>query len=314
MKLAFICAGDIQVPPPAWGAVEILVWEYYNNLLDLGIHPHIYNSKNLSWVKSEIEKNNFDLVHLQHEDLLPYLHDVKTKKLAVTSHCGWAENYEHYYPYYWKTFKHILNGNHYIFALSEQIKNNYLNFGFDSNKAFITKNGVNTQNYRVTNTPKYHDRSLYLGKIEFRKRQYLVSDKNLNIDFAGFGDTLNLSSTNKLLGQWTKDKVYNETTEYANLILLSISEAHALVCMEALASGLGLVISEKSTANLDLTKKFITVIPEEKINDLQYLKEKIESNREYSINNRKEIVEYAKSFDWKIVTKEYLETVQKVIN
>ena len=62
--------------------------------------------------------------------------------------------------------------------------------------------------------------------------------------------------------------------------------------MEALAAGLGLVISEKASANLDISKKFINVIPEKKINDKEYIKKIILLNREYSCKNRKEIFDY----------------------
>jgi glycosyltransferase involved in cell wall biosynthesis len=313
MKLAFICAGDIQVPPPSWGAVEILVWEYFNNLKELGVDVRIYNSKDLNWVLSEINKENFDFIHLQHEDYLPHLKFIKDN-FAVTAHCGWAENFKYYEPYYWKTFKSIIKTNGYIFALSEQIKNNYINFGVDSSKIFITKNGVNTDRYRKTLNPSNKDRSIYLGKIENRKRQHILSDKDMNVDFAGFGNELKLSTSNKLLGTWSKEDVYAKMTDYANLILLSISEAHPLVCMEGLSAGLGLVISEKSTANLDLTKKFISVIPENKINDFDFIKKTIEENRKYSINNREEIFQYSKNFDWKNISKNYLNLVESLVN
>lgn len=313
MKLAFICAGDIQIPPPSWGAVEILVWEYFNNLKEIGVDARIYNSKDLNWVLSEINKEKFDFVHLQHEDYLPYI-KFPNNNFAVTAHCGWAENYKYYEAYYWKTFKSILKTNGYIFALSEKIKKNYIDFGVKKDKIFVTKNGVNTEKYRKTFEPIYKDRSIYLGKIENRKRQHVVSNMELNIDFAGFGNELKISNSNKLLGTWSKDDVYNKMTDYANLILLSISEAHPLVCMEALSSGLGLVISEKSSANLDLNKKFISVIPEAKINDFDFLKKSIEENRRYSIQNRQEILNYSKEFDWKSVTKNYLNLIQELVN
>ena len=68
--------------------------------------------------------------------------------------------------------------------------------------------------------------------------------------------------------------------------------------MEALAAGLGVVVCEWGKANLDLDREFITVIPENKINDLEFVEDAIIKNREYSINNRDEIIEYAKKFEW----------------
>lgn len=313
MNLAFVCAGDINVPPRSWGAVEIVVWEYYKNLMSLGHKVKIYNIKDIEWVKKDIEKSNYDFVHLQHEDLLPSMNDIKVNKMAVTAHCGWAENIEFYDPYYWKTFKYLISTPHFLFALSEKIKNNYANFRGSDKNIFITKNGVNFDFYRKEKKPKFYNRSIYLGRYEYRKRQFIISNKDLNIDFAGFGDELILSANNANLGIWNKSEVYNCLTDYANLILLSISEAHPLVCMEALSAGCGLVLSEKSAANLDLSKKFITVIPENKLNDENYLKQSIEQNREYSIKNRDEILEYAKIFDWKNITQQYVTLIRDLI-
>jgi hypothetical protein len=84
--------------------------------------------------------------------------------------------------------------------------------------------------------------------------------------------------------------------------------------MEALAAGLGLVISEWATANLDLDKDFITVIPESKIIDLNYVSSKIKENRTISLQKRNEIVEYSKEFAWKKqIETYYIPSVKKVI-
>ena len=84
--------------------------------------------------------------------------------------------------------------------------------------------------------------------------------------------------------------------------------------MEALAAGLGVVVCEWGKANLDTDKEFITVIPEEKITDIDYVENAIIKNREYSIAHRNEIVEYSKQFDWKEVLKKYyIPSVEKVI-
>ena len=31
MKFALIGPGILSIPPPGWGAVEILIWDYYND-------------------------------------------------------------------------------------------------------------------------------------------------------------------------------------------------------------------------------------------------------------------------------------------
>ena len=74
--------------------------------------------------------------------------------------------------------------------------------------------------------------------------------------------------------------------------------------MEALAAGLGVVVTEWGKANLDADKEFITIIPESKVNDLEFVENAIIKNREYSIAHRDEILEYAKEFEWKAVIEE----------
>jgi hypothetical protein len=86
------------------------------------------------------------------------------------------------------------------------------------------------------------------------------------------------------------------------------------VCLEALAAGLGVVVSEWAAANLDINKNFITVIPEDKISDIDYVESEILTNRNYSINNRKEILSYVSEFEWSnVVEKYYIPSMKKII-
>jgi hypothetical protein len=85
--------------------------------------------------------------------------------------------------------------------------------------------------------------------------------------------------------------------------------------MEALAAGLGIVISEFATANLDLDREFINVIPENKINDIDYIENIIIKNREYSISHREEILEYSKNFEWSnVIENYYIPNIEKLIS
>jgi hypothetical protein len=76
---------------------------------------------------------------------------------------------------------------------------------------------------------------------------------------------------------------------------------------EALMAGLGLVISSCCTANLDLSKPFISVVPNGKLGDVEYVKGVIEQNRKVSLAMRDEIRAYAlREFSWDRITDKYL--------
>jgi glycosyltransferase involved in cell wall biosynthesis len=178
---------------------------------------------------------------------------------------------------------------------------------------FVTPNGVNCSAFRYAKSPKYPDRSIYLAKIDYRKRQHLFQSID-SLWFAGNNADGRFDTSKNYLGEWDKETLYDRLTDYGNLVLLSDGEAHPLVCMEALSSGLGIVVSEWGKANLDQSKEFITIIPESKITDINYIEEKIIENRNYSIRNREEIIQYSKKFDWKnIIQTKYLPTIEKLI-
>lgn len=311
MKIAIIGPGLMSIPPVSWGAVEILIWDYYQNLTKLGHEVKIFNTRDLQSVKDEIERSNFDFVHLHYDDYLGFFEDIKHPNFAVTSHYGYLTREEKYEWYYWKIFHSFINTKHKIIALSDKIRDQYLKYNKNLN-IIVQRNGASLADFEFKKEPIYKDRTLYLGRIEKRKLQHLYAPiDELNIDFVGNdGPLINISKSNRFLGAWQKKDVFKNVTDYANLMLISEGEAHALVCVEALAAGLGVVVNEESAANLDASKDFISVIPNNKIHDMEYVRNVLKKNRQVSILKREEIRRYAQeTFDWEVISKEYLEKV-----
>jgi hypothetical protein len=214
---------------------------------------------------------------------------------------------------YWQKLAYFPMIRPNIFALSQEIATFYSNLGIPKENIFVTPNGVNAENFKVTDNPEHSDKSLYLAKVVDRKRQYMFQDIQ-SLYYAGNIEDGRFDTTKNYLGEWSKKDLYNNLTHFANLVLLSDGEAHALVCMEALSAGLGLVISEWATANLDISKEYITVIPEDKINNINFIEEKIKENREVSLKNRRNIVEYSKQFSWNTTLQKYhLPFMEKLI-
>ena len=312
MKITLVGPGIMPIPPTGWGAVEILIWDTRNALNKLGHEVQIVNTKDANQIIKEINEFRPDFVHVHYDEFVgvyPYIQYPK----AITSHFGYLERPEMFggYVNVSNTFAQIKPN---IFCLSEGIKNIYkVLMNIPEEKLYVTPNGVNCDAFRYVENPCYFDRSIYLAKIDYRKRQHLFQSID-SLWFAGNNADSRFNTSKNYLGEWDKPTLHDQLTEYGNLVLLSDGEAHPLVCMEALSAGLGIVVTEWGKANLDQSKKFITIIPEDKVKDISYVEEKIIENRNYSVQNRKEILEYSKEFDWmNIIQNYYLPNVEKVI-
>lgn len=312
MKISIIGPGIMPIPPTGWGAVEILIWDSKNALESLGHEVQIVNTKNGVEIIKQINSFQPDFVHVQYDEFIPLIPYIQYPS-AITSHFGYLERREMFNGYInvANEFQRIKPN---VFCLSEGIQKVYnVMFNIPKEKTFVTPNGVNIDRFRVTDTPKHFDRSLYLAKIDYRKRQHMFQSID-SLWYAGNIADNRFNQNKNYLGEWSKETLYNNLTEYGNLVLLSDGEAHPLVCMEALAAGLGVVVCQWGAANLDASKKFITVIPENKISDIAYVESKIIENREYSRHHRKDILEYSKQFDWINVMRDiYIPTIKKII-
>jgi glycosyltransferase involved in cell wall biosynthesis len=315
MKISIIGPGIMPIPPLGWGAVESLIWDYSQELDKLGHDVQIVNTNNKQEIIDQVNLFNPDFVHLQYDDFIDVLPFINCKHKAATSHFGYIEQYQNHYGYH-RILRAFLDYDFYNFCLSEGIKETFISLGEKKEKLFVTPNGARVDLFRFEcNTKNVLDKSIFLAKIDYRKRQHLFQNIK-DIHFAGncIEQRFNTNIKN-YLGEWPKEYLYNNLTNYSNLVLLSDGEADPLVTKEALICGLGLVISEYATAGLDLSLPFIDIIPEDKINDLTYVENIIKENRLKSIKYRKEIREYGiKNFDWSNIIKNYNDLILKLIN
>jgi hypothetical protein len=313
MKFSLVGPGIMPIPPNGWGAVEIIIWDYKINLEKLGHEVQIVNTTDLNDALKQINYFNPDFVHIQYDDNV-YLYPHINYPCAVTTHFAYLERQEMMGPYKQRVFDIFSQIKPNILGLSESINNIYNKLcDVPNDRLFLNPNGVNLKNFRYSSTPKFPDKSIYLATIDHRKRQFLFQDIK-SLWYAGNIRDDRFDESKNYLGEWNKDYLYKNLTEYGNLVLLSDGEAHPLVCMEAFAAGLGVVVCEWGKSNLDLNKEFITVIPENMIGDINFVERSIIKNKEYSISHRKEILEYAKQFDWmNVIEKYYIQNVNQII-
>jgi hypothetical protein len=314
MKIALIGPGIMQIPPPGWGAVEILIWDYFNELTKLGHDVTIINTPNTMNIIQTVNTSKFDFVHLHYDVFYPILEHLKCPKIAITSHYPYIDQIEKHRSDGYSRIFHFLNSQnkYYNFVLADKDVNTFIKCG--SNREYIKKisNGIDSKLFQFKEQPILN-RTIYLGKITSRKNQskYQTID---GIDFIGnnHDSAFDIKNAN-YLGEWTRELIHNQLTNYSNLLLLSDGEADPLVVKEALIAGLGVVVNRTSSANLDNHLSFITIIDDDKINDLTYIQTKIDENKKASIGKRIEIRQYGiGKFDISIEVNKYINTVNHI--
>ena len=317
MEILIIGTGA-DIPPDGWGAVESIIWEHMTRIPKFGVNVDLVNTLNWMDIASmALEKNKkYDFVHCHYDIQWPYLKALSYRFLSgMSSHFPYIGNEDMYASYgYWKVMRYFLDDQHdnLNFCISDKDVNYFKSKGVNENKIFRLKLGA-SEDIRFSDAPMLPGKSIYLGKVSRRKRQKIYGDIEC-IDFAGnLEDENSAIGIKNYVGEWPKEKVYNDLTDYGNLILLSDGENTPLVIREALIAGIGIVCSESSIEELD-EKPYITVIPDEKLDDLDYVREKIELNREISLGMKAEIRDYGISkFGWDACVKHYLSEVERAV-
>jgi hypothetical protein len=321
MKIALIGPGILPIPPIGWGAVEILIWDYYQVLKQMGHVVEIFNpirSHNSDqsnpytpYCKSliqSINNGNFDFVHLHYDCLHHILPFINANKKGITSWYPYIDQFEkHKSDGYDNIFNGICqNDNVIIFTASQKDYDVYYKFCKSQKNIYILLGGIPTYYTCLNNEPKFLNKSVYLGKIEYRKCQEKYCSIP-NIDFYGPCTNQNFSSLECYKGELKRDSLYQTLSEYGNMVLLSLGEnGTPYVIKEALMVGLPIVINEYSSNDLDTDLPFIDVIPKNKLDDLEYINKIIQENR-LKINYRKEIIDYAhKTFSLETIIDGYI--------
>lgn len=318
MKITVVGPGIMPIPPKGWGALEILIWDFKQFMEKEGSTVEIINTPNVSEIIQRVNAIDSDVVHIHYDvfwNIVPYL---KCKNICLTSQYGFLEQKSQWFQGYFPIFNGFVQLSQEkkvsIHCVSEGIKDIYQSHGVPSDRLFVIPNGANELNYQYRSTALYPSKSIYLGKIEPRKRQSLYQEIP-TIDFVGgWMDQAFHSKRSNYLGEWSKEQLYQHLTDYANLVLISEAECHALVIAEALICGLGVVVSEEAAAHLDRSLPFIDVIPNDRIRDQTYVQEIIEKNRTISITMRDEIRAYGlRLFSWSNVIQQYRDMYNSIL-
>jgi len=316
MKFCIVGPGIQPIPPTGWGAIEILTDDIRKSLQKAGHQAEIINVKNMKLGAALINHMKPDVVHIQYDEHIDIAKLIKCKNIVVTSHFAYMGNRQKWGGYYYRIFSKTTTSDVRICCLSSGIKATYIDGCVEEDRLFVVPNGVRTDLFDCNiECPRPND-SIYLAKVENRKRQYIYHGIE-NLYYAGrIVDEKFPQDHPRHLGEWSKEFLYKNLTNFANLALLSDGEAHPLVCTEAMAAGLGVVVSEPAKANLDLDLPFIDVIPDEKLDDTDYVASILEKNRKISVTMRDKIREYAvNNFDWShVINNIYVPEIKRIMN
>jgi len=321
MKIAFIGPGIMPIPPDGWGAVESLIWEIACELGELGHSGTIINDPNLDEIIKTVQQDDYDFIHLFYDVFHPIMDEIKRlcpKSItAISSAYPYVDQFQfHQRDGYDKTYKWLIEQkNHYNFCLSDKDFETFKRDGADESKLLRLGLGAQHKNFKFNVECEKPNKTLYMAKIEVRKRQWVYQSID-SIEFVGrYSPTTTFDKLHKsYIGEWTTEQKHENVTKYANLLLLSDGEnGTPLVIKEALVSGIGVVCSKYAAYDLDHSLPFITVVPDDKLNDLNYVSSAIKENREVSMNMRQQIREYGvDNFSWENIVKPYIQTIEKL--
>jgi hypothetical protein len=321
MKLALIGPGIMPIPPDGWGAVESLIWDYALELDELGHEGTIINTPDWDEIIQYLNEETYEFAHLHYDVFYPLLdrisEETKISKLGFSSHYPYIDQpHMHRRDGYDKIFNWIIeNKKYYVFCISKKDYKTFKDAGADESKLLLSENGANHKRFTYRSEAVKPDRSLYLGQIYHRKKQWLYQPIK-SIDFVGQNTGATSFDVNvNYLGEWSDEYKREHFTDYSNLVLLSDGEnGTPLVVKEAIINGLGVVISKYAAHDLPDNLPFVTVIPDDKLEDISYVENMIEQNREVSISMRDEIRQFGiDNFSWEGLVKLYAENIEKLL-
>ena len=275
MRILSIGHGEVIVPTPGWGAVETIIHETNEVLINHDFVTGILNSKSIfTWIQAKRFSPKIILLHDDSKLLRTKLFWPRTKIILIT-HYGYAAFPEKWGKVYRSRVVRTFNFANKIVCLSPAILQEFTKY-FKREKLILSPNGTSLS--AQIKQQNFQKKFICLGKIEPRKKQYEIYknlvDSDFDVDYFGQIEDLRVKllisedqqAATCFKGPISREKLNLILCDYVGLILVSDAEADPLVLYEAQIAGLPLVVSRNSAGSQDLNLPWIKTI--ENIDDL----------------------------------------------
>ena len=295
--------------------LENIIATYFSKLKELSYDAYYINHFNskTSYVADMIQEINGlkpDLVIIMIDSRIDMVSYLDCKRIWYYPHSNLMvdimNNQKH--PYFHNIFKKIIMHKDKINKLllpSELMIPSFKKFGFPENKIHNLPYPINHVDIGWMQEPRYKNRTLCIANIEENERQRLLLLIE-NVYLLGLIKDYSFPTEHKrYLGHWSDKQLKERLTHYSNIILLSKKATSPIILKYAMAAGCGIIISQACQANIDINKPWITLLEENRINDIEYIKSMIENNHKMCQGIRDTIRTYAKNeFQWNYIFQE----------
>ena len=151
-----IVGPPLPIPPPAWGAVESLIWDMKLSLEKMGHDIQILNDPNPNKMLNQMQEFDPHFVHINYDDWIPLYPHIQYP-CACTTHFAYLDidRRQMMGPYKERVFDMFSLIKPVVFGLSDTVNKTYHYLaGIPPEKLFLNPNGVMLDNFRVTDDPK----------------------------------------------------------------------------------------------------------------------------------------------------------------
>jgi glycosyltransferase involved in cell wall biosynthesis len=266
-QILLIAPAQMPLPNSGWGAVESLVLHQQRMFETKGYSTAILNSKNLGdWLsafatKPEVVINHYD-AFAQRSRIFSRFFRIP---LIATSHYAFAQRREMWEGNFAKTLGHLSKADFFV-ALNEKIAEIIISQKGTAKVVVIPNLSlIDFEEMRPNRV------AICLGKIEPRKRQFELLGALNKKDLVTLVGPLHDQRIGHKYAYndidieqpWTREDVREKLPKYSVLVIISKSEADALVIHEALAAGLSVVTTESALGAQNPNHPWIYVVPED---------------------------------------------------